>query len=526
MKTEVVRKKKKKESNLLPKLIELDLGFEPSEQQVAIRKFIRGGKGNCFIKAVAGSGKTSTLKLISQYTPNALFLAFNNHVVNDLKAKLPPSMECRTNNSFGCKILGENPIASKRTQLSQWKIHALSENAVTPYFTGMPKYKVRAIGNQLAQLVQMVMNTMTDFNDGDKIEAMVDDYGVDLGNNRTTLVPLVPGIVKKCLDIFYSAGEISFTEQIWIPAYLGMKPRTFPDFILGDEQQDLNMAQITLMLNAMGPNTRYIGVGDPKQAMYAFTGARADAYDYLVNAFHSNEFPLSVCYRCPHSHLELAREIVPYIEDRPDCPEGVIEDLPYDKLLKEGLSVEPGDLVLSRLSAPLVIQCIRLIKNRIPAKVRGGEIGRSLIKFCDDAIDYSGEKSDDINGLSSKVETYVESQKMRFSNRRDAENQFMILDDKREAILGMLSSFGSQTYTAFKRDIESIFADEGAVTWLSTIHKAKGLEAKNVILFNSPQNKTKMPFVCKNQSPTQAEQEKNIEYVALTRAKEKLTIIR
>lgn len=523
MKTKEIKKKKKKKSSLLPKLVELDLGFDPSEQQIAIRKFVRGGSGNCFIKAVAGSGKTSTLKLISQYTPNALFLAFNNHVVNDLKAKLPPSMECRTNNSFGCKVLAENKTG-RGASLSQWKIHALSENAVAPYFTGMPKHKVRSIGNQLASLVQMIMNTMTDFQDEGKIEQMVDDYGVDLGNNRSTLVSLASGVIKRCLEIFYNAGEISFTEQIWIPAHLGMSTKNPPDFILGDEQQDLNMAQITLLLNSTGKNTRYIGVGDPRQAMYAFTGARADAYDYLRESFHCNEFPLSVCYRCPHTHLELARQIVPYIDDRPNCPEGEIGYMEYDRLMKEGLKVEPGDLVLSRLSAPLIIQCIRLIKNRIPAKVRGGEIGKSLIKFCDDAIDYVGG-GNAIEIIGSSVESYVESQKLRYSNRRDAESQFMILDDKKEAILGMLSSFNSKDYWAFKKDIESIFSDEGATIYLSTIHKAKGLEAKNVVLFDSPVNKTKMPFVCKNQTETQRGQEMNIKYVALTRAKERLTII-
>lgn len=801
-------KKRKKESNLLPKLYPIDLGFEPSEQQVAIRKFLRGGSGNVFINAVAGSGKTSTLKLLSQFTPNALFLAFNTHIVNELKAKLPPAMDIRTNNSYGFKVLREN-MAGKKVDVDQWKLAYLSEDAVTPLFCALPRYKIRSIGNMLANAVTMCMNTCTDFKKEENVRKMIDDYGVDLGNYEENLIPLIAPVIEKALSIFYSAGKISFAEQIWLPVYLGMKPKQFPEFILGDEQQDLNVAQIEMMRLAMGPNTRYIGVGDPCQppgtmisvvavkghskrkrvilsvpieslkvgqsivgysepdcyfpfnrkikgitkrpysgnlvvlsteksttrytpnhicfanfsslrdkfvvylmrkgnlfrvgrsrmsyndscmgcgairrakaegadslwilsvftseqeacieeqycqsafgipdltfvsqsssanltknnlelfwrkvekldlesraikclsfynkearypiwtketsnyfslkrpiriracnlidgclvcpfdksksnhsklsnwvkanisyekyegpvyslsvsdnnlyiadgivtsncqAIYAFTGARADAYEFLVNSFECKELPLSVCYRCPHSHLELARKIVPHIQDRDNCPEGIVENISYDRLLKEGINPEAGDLIVSRLTAPLVIQCIWLIKNKKQARVRGRDIGKSLIKFCDDAMD----RETDISKLSSAVEGYVERQKIKIAGRRDAEDKFQILDDKSEAVRTMLEGFNSPSYDAFKKDIESIFSDEHSSIWLSTVHKAKGLEAKNVFLFDSSVNKTKMPFVHPKQTEVQKGQEMNIKYVALTRAKEKLTII-
>ena len=56
---------------------------------------------------------------------------------------------------------------------------------------------------------------------------------------------------------------------------------------------------------------------------------------------------------------------------------------------------------------------------------------------------------------------------------------------------------------------------------LSTIHKAKGLEADRVLIL-CPH---KLPLTWKNQLDWQLEQELNLKYVALTRAKKELVFV-
>jgi DNA helicase II / ATP-dependent DNA helicase PcrA len=69
--------------------------------------------------------------------------------------------------------------------------------------------------------------------------------------------------------------------------------------------------------------------------------------------------------------------------------------------------------------------------------------------------------------------------------------------------------------------IEGLFADEGASIWLSSVHRAKGLEADNVFILKPE----KMPLVWKGQKSWEFMQENNILFVALTRAKEKLYFV-
>ena len=74
-----------------------------------------------------------------------------------------------------------------------------------------------------------------------------------------------------------------------------------------------------------------------------------------------------------------------------------------------------------------------------------------------------------------------------------------------------------------KTYITKIFSDEkikNAIT-LSTVHKAKGLESDRVMILLP----TKLPLVWRNQQDWQLQQEQNLKYVAITRAKKELVIV-
>ena len=56
---------------------------------------------------------------------------------------------------------------------------------------------------------------------------------------------------------------------------------------------------------------------------------------------------------------------------------------------------------------------------------------------------------------------------------------------------------------------------------LSTVHKAKGLESDNVWIIVP----NKLPLIFKDQKDWEFEQEMNLKYVAVTRAKKVLTFV-
>ena len=68
--------------------------FAPSHYQQAIFDFVRSGTGDGVVRATAGSGKTTTLVEIARHLPDdlsAVFLAFNKHTADELKARLARS---------------------------------------------------------------------------------------------------------------------------------------------------------------------------------------------------------------------------------------------------------------------------------------------------------------------------------------------------------------------------------------------------------------------------------------------------
>jgi superfamily I DNA/RNA helicase len=91
---------------------------------------------------------------------------------------------------------------------------------------------------------------------------------------------------------------------------------------------------------------------------------------------------------------------------------------------------------------------------------------------------------------------------------------YVALKDK----VGVLEFFGkiSKNLTDMRKKIRQVFRDDIEGIVLSTVHKAKGLESDRV--FIARPDKLPLPASTK----WQADQEINLEYVAITRAKNEL----
>ena len=93
-----------------------------------------------------------------------------------------------------------------------------------------------------------------------------------------------------------------------------------------------------MFLKHVKMNGRFVAVGDPKQAIYGFAGADVESFNLLKQLPHTAKLPLSVCYRCDKSIIELAKTEVPQIEAREGAPDGIIN---YDaKIATDGKTVQ------------------------------------------------------------------------------------------------------------------------------------------------------------------------------------------
>lgn len=509
--------------------------MKPNQYQSAIVEWVREGRGHAAVSAVAGSGKTTTLvNLVApQLRGRALFVAFNKSIAGELGRKLRGTpVQSSTIHSAGLRALGT--VWDRHPKIDGGKLRRVVKDLLWEVKDGQyPASKevkdvvkgtkraslasalVKAY--DLARLTMLVNATDTlPVVDEGAIAEMCMHFGVDAGGlPLSDWLPLLFEVEARSLNLARE-GVIDFSDMVWLPAIgevPGVGPVTLPtyDWLLVDEAQDLNRCQMTFVQRLLGPGGRMLVVGDPRQAIYGFAGADSKAFGNLVEALDAEVLPLSVCYRCPTSHVKLAQEDVEYIEAAPGAAEGeLVQGVSATALVDK---VHEGDLVLCRTTAPLVKHALQAIRAGIPASVKGRDIGKGLIRLLDMA---AGDVRD-LDTAMGRVDAYVDQEIAKLAKREGTEGKQMALDDQRMALWAIADN--CESVLGVKQFIESLFRDDRGSVLFSTIHRAKGLEAERVHLLRPDL----LPHPMAVQD-WEVEQEMNLRYVARTRAKQSLTV--
>lgn len=342
------------------------------------------------------------------------------------------------------------------------------------------------------------------------LNELADKFGLVLIDNEAEIAENVIKWGTNCIS------EFDFTDMIYMPNAHNVKFPKFVkfDIILIDECQDLNAAQRELFLRALKRNGRFIAVGDPKQAIYGFSGADVESFELLKKIRNTIELPLSVNYRCGTNIIDMAKEFVPQLEACDTAIPGIVD--PDAKMEM----VKAGDMIICRTTAPLVSCCMKYIANGVKANVKGKDIGTNLINMITKTKKIYITEA--LKRMEYELEKIVKKQMdHKHCSEEEARNtdQYIAFADKISAI-EIISEGFSKSNDVCKR-IEEIFADEIDGICLSTVHKAKGLESDNVYII-CPEK-----FCLKHcmRIPWMAEQEHNLQYVAYTRAKKYLGFI-
>ena len=493
------------------------MSFKPSKYQTAIYDFITNGIGNAVIDAVAGSGKSTTivnaLALIAK-TFNILFLAFNKAIVEELKIKIgaTDNTEISTLHSLGFKIVN----AVIRTRVDNNKYRTYINNSVK-YGGLKPDSDLswEEMGNYKQNISKLV--DLARVNLCNDVDALVEFA------SKHSIYPLDNEAIK-ALDIVawgsaqQNLGSIDFTDMIYLPNVLNIDSvigRFQYDFVFIDECQDLNTAQRELFLKTIKPTGRFIAVGDPRQAIYGFAGADVESFEMLKAIENTTSLPLSVCYRSDEAIINLAKSIVPQIEARDDAPMGVI-----DREAKVE-DIQDGDMVLCRITAPLVALCMLYISLGVKAYVKGRDIGQNLINMINktkrrNLVDTIDRLTADGVKIAEKI---AKKTACTMSEARE-DSQYTNHMDKVNAISVIAKDL--KTTDAVINRIETIFKDDQKDgICLSTVHKSKGLESDRVFIIR--EDKFLLPHCMRK--AWMAEQEYNLVYVAYTRAKHYLGFV-
>ena len=477
------------------------------------------------INAVAGAGKSFMLitlaKLIGQIDPqaNALFLAFNKEIVKALQGKLEGTgMTAQTINSLGHQTVARELGGWLKVEDGKYSDIAklLARDLPEPPrdLDGDPIFEIADYIRNAVQLARIGRLKLVDFRDTVALDALCSDYDIEVLDE--SFFAFVKDMVNEGNDRADRQKLIDFADQVYLPCRWNLGTKQY-DYVLVDECQDLNKSQRTLLAKAVKAGGRIIAVGDPKQAIYGFSGADNDSFAQVVAHFKAVEKPLSVTYRCPLAHVQLAQQYVPVIQSAPGAQEGVVTIAQNEALY--GL-VKHGDLILCRKTAPLIEACIKLIRSGIPARVRGRDVSATLVTLAKKIGKKYRARTPE--AFLDAVETYREQEATVIGRQKDPEAKLLALNDRCDALIALQQGFNSPSVDALCASIEGLFADDGSnpPVWLSTIHRAKGLEADRVLVLEYDH----LPMTYKGISRDQVEQEKNLAYVALTRSKYELVL--
>ncbi len=255
--------------------------------------------------------------------------------------------------------------------------------------------------------------------------------------------------------------------------------------------------------------------------LYSFAGSDPNSFNTLANLPNTVCLPLSISYRCGKNIVKFANRIVQTIEAADDAIDGeVIKNVSLE-------DVKDGDMILCRNNAPLVQIYNEFLKLGKKCYIRGKEIGNNL------KLIVKSTKQDELNVDCKKDGVFVRLYDDLFTSRNKLMDRFGIdaemalnspqLQNKLDMINALeILAEGINTSEEIIEKIDKIFpkGEKGNGISLSTIHKAKGLEAENVYI------------ACESLMPSKSakkdweiRQEYNLMYVAYTRAKKTLGFI-
>jgi len=254
---------------------------------------------------------------------------------------------------------------------------------------------------------------------------------------------------------------------------------------------------------------RYALVGDCHQSMYGFRGAMNNSMAVLKAQFHCKEYPLSITYRCAKSIVAIAAAMYNDIEAWDESPEGLVRYGNGNEIFTQ------QDLVLCRINRPLIAMAYDLLRQGTACHVRGRDVGQGLIKLIERQGCFTVREL--IGRLHDEYEVEIEK-----ARRKEDENKMQRIDDKYTSALLFCSKVSLNDAPAkVIGAIDAIFT-QGHGVCLSTVHKAKGLEAERVFMLEPDLHKA---YRARAKHHWQWEQEMNIEYVAVTRAKRELVYL-
>lgn len=483
-------------------------------QQQAIFRWMEDATGarqkaHLVVRARAGTSKTtSILEGTRNMQGSILLCAFNKRIADELVTRLTnPRATAKTLHALGFAAIRDRYRGRVKVLNGSERADALSDAA--------GKLADRDLPRDIRRLVSLLHTKAREMRPIEPTVGVLTDLALQFGYEPDEAyggrwaVEDVASLALSAMRV--AASESSFTgdgidyaDMIYLPLVKDWLTPTY-DTVIVDEAQDMVMAQLE-MCRAVCRKTMII-VGDDRQAIYGFRGADSSSLDRLKKALNAEELPLTTTFRCGQAIVRRAQRIVPDIEAAPSNGPGRVQLSDMSEMMSD---VQPGDFILSRINAPLVSITLALLAQRKRAFMAGRDIGSGIEAVLRSLKLPAGASTDQ---LMDAVDAWVAKKTTLFASRGLIE-----LADRARDQADMIAALAHSALDAddVVGQVRQLFQDTKAsdAIMCSSVHKAKGLETGRVWLLTDT-------LYRRGVTP----EERNIEYVATTRAKHTLMLV-
>jgi DNA helicase-2/ATP-dependent DNA helicase PcrA len=480
-------------------IIKAPVKLNYSEYQKSIFRAVARHDGHIIVEALAGSGKTTTLVESFKFVPKGkkvIALAFNKMIQEELRSRAPSYIQdVLTFHSLGYRAIKQR---FGEVEIDNYKCFNLVKGLVDDE-------KDRDLITNICDTIAHCKHSLQDT--PKRIEDIIDQFGIDLCEIEKS--QFISFVIKGLSLCKAQTSKIDFDDMCYFPFVYNLSMGQY-QIVYVDEYQDLNKNQLVMSKKICHPDGKLVIFGDRWQDLYSWRGSDSTLVEELKEKENTVILPLPVSYRCPKSVITLAQNWVPEITCPETAIEGEIKDISLNELYSEA---KPGCFILSRVNAPLIKICLAFIRLGIKANIQGRDIGAQLAYLI------KKSKKKQMPSFLTWLAKWKDEEVAKLQEKNiNPENVI----DRYECLINVCDE--SKSLEEATKKVNELFndTDEKNVIILSSCHRAKGRERDNVFLLRW----TFRVWFDHMDLIEKPNEEGNIAYVAATRAKKNLFVVR
>jgi hypothetical protein len=478
--------------------------FTPTAEQDAILAAFTDGK-DLVIQAGAGTGKTTTLKLLANSTPRyGTYLAFNKAIQMSAAQSMPSTVRCKTAHGLAWQEFGNQYAARMNTNRPAWATVIDFLNAVpltVPAFDG----KRRSL--TAYQTARLVLDTVKGYCQTaapditaahiPAIPGVSGPGGLGATTGGMKAVDFVlPRARKAWADIQKTHdGILVFDHSYYLKMWALTNPTIGGDYLMFDEAQDAN-GVIAGVVNAQ-THLQRVFVGDDSQSIMGFAGAH-NAMRKFARREGVITLSLTESFRFGPRIATAANGLLDHLNaplriTGTPAMDSTVTTLDYP-------GAPTSDAILCRTNAGALDEVINAQNDGKKVCLLGN--ADELRKFVEAARDLQEKGSTNYHAL------------MAFESWADVQD-YVEVDPSAADLVTMVDLVDTYGAAPLLAALQKCVQEHRADVTVSTAHKAKGCEWDNVRISKD--------FALSDEIPPEAfKAELMLAYVAVTRARLRL----